>query len=63
MLRPSARLACLLSLLLIAGVGAPAVGATAPSGASHGVGGGKAWLTQFGSAGVPFDQDYACAAG
>jgi len=37
--------------------------ATAACGASYAFGGGKAWLTQFGSSGVPFDQDYACAAG
>ena len=26
----------------------------------HGFGGGTAWLTQFGTQGIPYDQDYAC---
>ncbi|HEY2428446.1 MAG TPA: hypothetical protein VGI06_05920, partial [Acidimicrobiales bacterium] len=28
---------------------------------SHGFGGGAIWLTQYGTAGVPYDQDLACA--
>ena len=31
--------------------------------ASHGFGGGTIWLTQYGSAGNPYDQDYACTLG
>ena len=27
---------------------------------AHGFGGGTTWLTQFGTQGIPYDQDYAC---
>ena len=34
--------------------------AVAYCGPAHAFGDGTAWLTQFGTAGVPYDQDYAC---
>ena len=34
--------------------------AVAYCGPDHAFGDGTAWLTQFGTAGVPYDQDYAC---
>jgi hypothetical protein len=37
--------------------------AVAYCGPAHAFGDGTAWLTQFGTAGVPYDQDYACPVG